>query len=95
MEISGKIIQVLPLKSGTSQRGEWQSQQYVLETQEQYPHKFLFEVYGADKINAFALQVGDVVQVSYHPDARPYKETWYGSNHAWKVERTTAVTTAP
>ena len=32
MEISGKIIEVLPLKSGTSPKGEWQSQQYVLET---------------------------------------------------------------
>ena len=51
MEITGKIIEVLPLKNGTSPKGEWQSQQYVLETIEQYPHKFLFEVFGADKIS--------------------------------------------
>lgn len=85
MEITGKIIEVLPLKSGTSPKGEWQSQQYVLETIEQYPHKFLFEVFGAEKINSFALQVGEQVTVSYNTDARPYKDTWYGSNHAWKV----------
>lgn len=87
MEITGKIIEVLPLKSGTSPKGEWRSQQYVLETIEQYPHKFLFEAFGADKINSFALQVGEQVTVSYNTDARPYNDTWYGSNHAWKVVR--------
>lgn len=89
MEITGKIIAVLPLKSGTSAKGEWQSQQYLLETNGQYPHKFLFEVFGADKISAFSLQQGEEVTVSYNTDARQYKEMWYGSNHAWKVTRPT------
>ena len=89
MEITGKIIEVLPLKNGTSSKGEWQSQQYVLETIEQYPHKFLFEVFGADKISSFAIQIGEQVTISY-------KDSWYGSNHAWKVVRSSsAAPTSP
>ena len=37
MEITGKIIAVLPERGGVSQRtgSEWKVQEYVLETQEQ------------------------------------------------------------
>ena len=39
MEIRGKIFQVLPLQSGVSQSSgrEWKKQEYVLETNDQYP----------------------------------------------------------
>lgn len=93
MEITGKIIVVLPQRSGTSQKGDWVSQQYVLETNEQYPKRFLFEVFGLDKITSFALQAGEEVTISYDVAAREHNGTWYGSNHAWKV--TKAGVTAP
>ena len=86
MEITGKIIEVLPLKCGTSTKGEWQSQQYVLETIEQYPHKFLFEVFGADKISSFAIQIGEQVTISYNTDARLYKDSMVQTMHGkWFV----------
>ncbi len=50
MEIQGKVIAVLPERSGISQRGEWRSQTYVIETQEQYPKKMAFDVFGGDRI---------------------------------------------
>lgn len=85
MEIAGKIIEVLSEKSGTSSKGEWKSQQYVLETSGQYPHKFLFDVFGEEKISSFAIQKGDEVIVSFEPDAREYNGAWFASNRAWKV----------
>lgn len=90
MEITGKIIVVLPQRSGTSAKGEWASQQYVLETLDQYPKKFLFEVFGADKITNFAIQAGEELTISFTPDAREYNGNWFASNHAWKVERKSA-----
>ena len=47
MEISGKIIQVLPERGGVSQRSgnEWKVATYLLETIEQYPKKCAFEVF--------------------------------------------------
>ena len=39
MEISGKIIAVLPLQSGQGKNGLWRSQDYVLETS-CFPHFF-------------------------------------------------------
>ena len=89
MEITGKIIAVLPERGGVSQRtgSEWKVQEYVLETQEQYPRKMCFDVFGADKIAQFAIKIGDQLTVSFDIDAREYQGRWYNSIRAWKVER--------
>ena len=89
MEITGKIIAVLPERGGVSQRTgtEWKVQEYVLETMEQYPKKMCFDVFGADKIANFAIKVGDNLTVSFDVDAREYQGRWYNSIRAWKVER--------
>ena len=89
MEITGKIIAVLPERGGISQRtgSEWKVQEYVLETQEQYPRKMCFDVFGADKIAQFGIKIGDHLTVSFDIDAREYQGRWYNSIRAWKVER--------
>lgn len=92
MEITGKIIAVLTPRGGVSQRtgSEWKAQEYVLETQEQYPRKMCFDVFGAEKINQFNIQIGETLTVSFDIDAREYNGRWFNSIRAWKVERATA-----
>ena len=87
MEMQGRIIAVLPLKSGRSAKGEWKSQQYVLETDEKYPKRLLFDLFGENKINEFDIQQGDLVTVSYDPDAHQKDGRWFGSNRAWNVKK--------
>ena len=36
MDIQGKVIAVLPEKTGVSAKGEWKVQEYVIETHEAY-----------------------------------------------------------
>lgn len=86
-EITGKIIAVLPTKSGTSARGtQWSSQTSVIETHEQYPKRVAFDVLG-DKITEFNLQVGEDVTVSFDINAREYNGKWWNSVNAWQVVR--------
>lgn len=89
MEIQGKVIAVLPERSGVSARGEWKSQTYVIETQEQYPKKMAFDVFGADRIANFGIQFGEVINVSFDIDAREYNGRWFNSINAWNVIRQT------
>ena len=88
MEIIGKAIAELPVKSGVSQRtGEqWQSREYVIETQEQYPKKMCFEVFGTDKLKDFNIRSNDLIKVHFDITAREYNGKWYNSIRAWKVE---------
>ena len=87
MEIQGKIIAALPERSGVSARGEWKSQTYVIETQGQYPKKLAFDVFGADRITQFNLQVGDIATVFFDFDAHEYNGRWFNSVRAFNVEK--------
>lgn len=92
MEIIGKAIAALPVKSGVSQRtGEqWQSREYVIETQEQFQKRICFEVFGTDKLNEFNIRNNDLIKVHFDITAREYNGKWYNSVRAWKVEHVNA-----
>ncbi len=95
MEIVGKIIQVLPEQGGTSKAGNpWKSQSYVLETQEQYPRKVCFELFGEDRIKSNPCKIDDVVTVSFDIESREFNGRWYTSIRAWRVQQG-AVAAAP
>ena len=87
MDITGRIIAVMEKRSGQSQRSgnSWASQDYVIETHEQYPRRCLFNVFGEDKINEYNLQIGSEVTVSFDINAREYNGRWYNDIRAWRV----------
>ena len=89
MELSGKIIAVLPAREGVakSSGNPWKIQEYVLETHDQYPRKMCFNVFGADKIDQFNIQVGEEVTVSFDIDCRQWQDRWFNDIRAWKIER--------
>jgi hypothetical protein len=87
MEITGKIIQVLPEQGGVSKTSgkEWKLQAYVLETQEQYPKKVHFEIFGDDRIKSNQCNIDDMVTVSFDIESREFNGRWYTSIRAWRV----------
>ena len=96
MELQGKIINALPERRGTSQRGtEWVVQSFVLETHEQYPKKMMFEVFGEDRLQRFAIQVGQEVNVAFDIDAHEYNGRWYNSIRAFDVRQVDPAAVAP
>ncbi|PPR75001.1 MAG: hypothetical protein CFH06_02025 [Alphaproteobacteria bacterium MarineAlpha3_Bin5] len=86
MELSGKIIQLLPEKSGESSRGPWRKQEYILETEGQYSKTVCFMVW-SDKIDEFAIKEGENLIVSIDLESREYNGRWYTDVRAWKVAR--------
>lgn len=87
MELQGKVIAVLPERSGVSARGEWKSQDYVIETHDQYPRKMVFGVFGADRISRFNIQVGQEVSISFDIDAHEYQGRWFNNIRAFDVRQ--------
>ena len=92
MEFTGKIIAILSPRGGVSKTSgnEWKSQEYVIENHDQYPRKMCFDVFGADKIEQFNIQMGEELTVSFDVDARQWNDRWFNSIRAWKVERVSA-----
>ena len=87
MEISGKIIAVLPQQSGTGRNGtEWKKQDYVIETHDQYPKKMCFNLWG-DRIDQFTIKMDEEVTVSFDIDCREWNGKWFNDIRAWKIDR--------
>ena len=89
MEIEGRIIAALPEQGGVSNRtgNTWKSQDFVIETHDQYPRKCVFRVFGSDRLSQFNIQVGEELRVSFDIDAHEYQGRWFNDVRAWRVDR--------
>ena len=96
LKLTGNIVAVLPVKSGTSAKGqEWQVQEYVLQTDGEYPHHLCFSMFGADKIQQNDLHEGDNITVIFDVDAHEYNGRWFNSIRAWKIDKQTPAQSQP
>ena len=86
MDINGKIIELLPEQSGESANGTWRKQQYILETDSQYPKKICFIIW-SDKIDELSIKQGENLSVSIDIESREYNGRWYTDVKAWQVAR--------
>ena len=93
MEVEGKVIVVLPERTGTSRTGNpWKVREYVLETtNEAYPRKIAFDFFG-DRADQFPLAMGDNIKLSFDIESREYNGRWYTSIRGWKAEKAAATT---
>lgn len=91
MEIQGKIIAALPEQGGVAKASgkEWRKREYVLETQETYPKKVCFNLFG-DRIDQYPMTVGETVTVSFDLESREYNGRWYTDVRAYKVDKGSA-----
>lgn len=85
MELQGKVIALLPARSGVSARGEWKSQSFVIETHDSFPRKMVFDVFGEERLTRFNIQLGQEVNVSFDIDAHEYNGRWFNNIRAFDV----------
>lgn len=85
MELTAKLIQLLPPQTGMGKNGEWRRQNIILETDGMYPKKVCVTIWG-DKINESVLQIGNILNVSFDAESREYNGNWYTDLRAWKIE---------
>ncbi len=91
LDIRGKIIQIMPLQSGVSKTGNsWSKQEFVIETEEQFPKKVCFTLFG-DKVSLLnGLSNGSQIDVSFNLESREFNGKWYSNINAWKINPVTS-----
>ena len=89
MDLTGRIIAVLPPSSGVSARtgNSWMSQDYVIEVPGQYPKRCVFRIFGEDRIKQFNLQMNEDVTVQFDIDAHEYQGRWFNDVRAYNIIR--------
>ena len=85
MQLIAKLIQLLPIQTGTGKNGEWKKQDIILETDGQYPKKVCISIWG-DKINEKQLVVGNSLAIDFDIESREFSGKWYTDLKAWKVD---------
>ena len=76
--ITGKIVAVLPKRTGVSKNGnEWASQSYVIE--DEAGDKIAFDVFGQNKIDEYNLSVGTKASVTVKIESREWSSKWFTS----------------
>lgn len=85
MQLTAKLIQLLPIQTGSGKNGEWKKQDIIVETDGQYPKKVCVSIWG-DKINESQLVIGNELKIDFDVESREYNSRWYTDVKAWKIE---------
>ncbi len=86
LKITGTVQQILEEQSGESRNGPWKKQDFILETEGQYPKQICITQWG-DNIDSFGITVGEKITASIDLASREYNGRWYTDVKAWRVDR--------
>lgn len=87
LKLTGKIVKILPPKTVVSSKGTWISQDYLLDVQDKFSREVLFNVFGQEKIDKFAISLGEIVEVSFNIETKEFNNKYYTSVSAWFVKK--------
>jgi hypothetical protein len=87
LEITGKLLTKLPQQSGQGKNGTWIKQDFIIETQEQFPKKVCISVLGEKTKDLDALAIGDTLKAGINVESREFNGKWYTDVKAWKIDK--------
>jgi hypothetical protein len=87
LELEGTLRQKLGVQSGTSARGPWAKQEFILEYPDgNFTAQACFTAWGQDKVAELdKYQVGDRIKVSFNLKSREYNGRWYNDLQIWRI----------
>jgi hypothetical protein len=85
MQLIARLLQLLPVQTGTGKNGQWKKQDIIVETEATYPKKICVSVWG-DKIDTSQLQPGNQLKIDFDVESREFNGRWYTDVKAWKIE---------
>ncbi len=96
MDITGRLIKILPETRGESARGPWVRGGFVIETDDTFPRQVAFTLFGEDRLAMLAsLAMNAQVVVTFSPESREYNERWYTDLRCIRVSALGAAPAAP
>ena len=85
LEITAKLVSSLPEQTGTGKNGAWVKQDFIVETEDQYPKKICMSAWGdlVKQFNGYAM--GSRLKISFRVESREYNGRWYTDVRPWKA----------
>ena len=86
MDFAAKLIQINEPVTGEGKNGTWKRQEFIFETESQYPRKICVSVWGDRAIqDPSIMQIGNVLNVAFDLESREYNGRWYTDVRPWRI----------
>ena len=86
MDFTAKLIEIRAPVTGQGKNGEWKRQEYIFETESQYPRKICVQVWvDSDITDPSIMQVGNLLNVAFDLESREFNNRWYTDVRAWRI----------
>ena len=96
LSVKGRVFQILKAETGVSKGGkEWSKREFVIDTEEQFPRKVCFTLFGDKTSLINNLAVGEMVDVSFNIESREYNGNWFHNINAWKIDKPAETQSSP
>ncbi len=97
LELEGTLRHKLASQQGTSARGAWAKQEFILEFPDgNYTAQACFTAFGQDKVAELdKYQIGDRIKISFNIRSREYNGRWYNDLQIWRIAPAGQPTAAP
>ena len=91
--VKGTLDKVLQEVKGTSAKGEWKKQEFVITTDDaQYPRTICFTLFN-DKVSLIqGIAPGSRVEVSFAVESKEYQGRYFHNVNAWRISQAAPVT---
>lgn len=86
MEVVGKVKEICPIESGTSDKGEWKKQTIVIVTLEQNPQYQAFTAMGRRLEEVEKCTIGQVVRIRFGVRSRKFQDRWFSDLQLWEIQ---------
>ena len=86
LEFEGNLVKVLPEVTGQGKNGAWVKQDFVLETEDQYPKKACFTAWGDKSADLKTFSLGEKLKIQFSVESREYNERWYTDLRAIRID---------
>ena len=91
LEITGKLVAKLQQQSGQGKNGTWIKQDFIIETQEQFPKKVCISLWGDKSKELDTFTIGETMKAGINVESREFNGKWYTDVKAWRIEKTSAL----
>ncbi|MCM1530982.1 MAG: DUF3127 domain-containing protein [Bacteroides sp.] len=86
MDFTAKLIQINEPVTGEGKNGTWKRQEFIFETESQYPRKICVSVWGDRAIqDPNIMKIGNVLNVAFDLESREYNGRWYTDVRPWRI----------
>jgi hypothetical protein len=95
LELTCKLKELLQEQTGNGKNGPWVKQDFLVETQGEYPKTICMSAWGDQVKTIQGITPGTMIKTAIRIESREYNGRWYTDVRPWKIVVEGAVAPAP